>query len=77
VGRERPKRREPGSPRSGIGPPGRGGPRRRSVGVAAAGVGVAWAVHRLVAGVAVVDGVLVGAVVAVAGAVLLLVALRG
>jgi hypothetical protein len=48
-----------------------------SAGVATAGVGVAWAAHRLVAGVAVVDGVLVGTVAAVAGALLLLVALRG
>ncbi|MFB6100980.1 MAG: hypothetical protein ABEJ73_00255 [Haloplanus sp.] len=48
-----------------------------SVGVAAVGVAAAWALRRLVGGVAVSDGVLVGTVAAVAGAVLLLGVLRG
>ncbi|MFB6195802.1 MAG: hypothetical protein ABEI80_06500 [Haloplanus sp.] len=48
-----------------------------SVGVAAVGVAVAWAAYGLVTRVALADGVLVGAVVAVAGSVLLLGVLRG
>jgi hypothetical protein len=48
-----------------------------SVGVAALGVGAAWAVSGLVGAVALPGGALVGAIVAVAGSVILLGLLRG